>query len=217
MINFYERIKKVKNPKNPNYGIEHYIKIPSRILICAPSGGGKTNTLMNIIYRTDRTFNKIILCVKDADEPLYNHLKGILRENELEIYEDGIIPDMDNYDKNTSKLIIFDDLVLERNQKKMIEFYIRGRKKLFTCVYLSQNYHSTPIVIRRNINYLILCRNITNKDLKNILSNFPSNLDLNDFIELYYDYVKNMNDALFFDFENAKIYYNFNNLISSLN
>ena len=79
-INFYDLIPKGEKKINPNYAT-HGIDLPFRMLIAAPSGSGKTNQLMNLIAHMDKTFHEIIICVKSADEPLYemmiNKLKNI--------------------------------------------------------------------------------------------------------------------------------------------
>ena len=94
-INFYEFVKKEKTI-NPNYAL-HGINIPFRMLIAAPSGSGKTNALFNLLTHLDKTFHEIIICVKSADEPLYNMLIEKLKN--IVVYENGEVPDLKNYSK----------------------------------------------------------------------------------------------------------------------
>jgi len=61
-------------------------------------------------------------------------------------------------------LIVFDDLMLER-QNKCESYYTRGRHSNVDCFYLSQNYFRLPRqTIRENANFICLFR----QDLKNI-------------------------------------------------
>ena len=69
--------------------------------------------------------------------------------------------DLNSEDKN---LMIFDDLLLER-QSKCECYYIRGRHSNVDCFYLSQNYFKLPRqTIRENANFICLFP----QDLKNI-------------------------------------------------
>jgi hypothetical protein len=58
--------------------------------------------------------------------------------NQIEILE-GIenIPLIDSFNKDLNNLIIFDDLVLEKNLKSITPFFIRGRKLNISCVFIS--------------------------------------------------------------------------------
>ena len=51
IINFYEHIPKdmLNKNENPNYHL-HQINLPFRMVICAPSGSGKTNFLINLLH-----------------------------------------------------------------------------------------------------------------------------------------------------------------------
>lgn len=190
MFNFYEVIPKKKGFLNPHYE-DHGFQIPFRAVIASSSGSGKSNMCLNLIYAMNNSFHKIILCVKSSSEPLYELLKEKL-ENRVEIYENGeiapLIQDTEETDKNivkggyrNSKLIIFDDLILENKatQELIAQFYIRGRKFGYSCIYISQNFYSIPINIRKNCNYIILGRGLLARDLKSILSSTAGSSDKN--------------------------------------
>lgn len=193
-INFYQFVKKEKTI-NPNYNL-HGINIPFRMLIAAPSGSGKTNALMNLLTHMDKTFHEIIICVKSADEPLYNMLIEKLKN--IIVYENGEVPDLKQYSKldettgrlkridKKQRLIVFDDLITDRNANlKASEYYIKGRKLGFSMVYIGQSFYQIPKLIRDNCQLFILGRNLLNRDLKMILSTFPTDLTLNEFSDMY--------------------------------
>jgi hypothetical protein len=50
-------------------------------------------------------------------EPLYEHLKAKIPG--VEIHENGAVPNINEYDKETSKLMIIDDLVLEKKPLRL--------------------------------------------------------------------------------------------------
>ena len=74
------------------------------------------------------------------------------------------VPDPRELNPEDKNLIIFDDLLLE-NQNKCETYYIRGRHSNVDCFYLSQNYFRLPRqTIRENANFICLFP----QDLKNI-------------------------------------------------
>lgn len=195
-INFYELIPKGEKKINPNYAT-HGIDLPFRMLIAAPSGSGKTNQLMNLITHMDKTFHEIIICVKSADEPLYemmiNKLKNIV------VYESGEVPLLSQYSKIDDKtkrlkrldkkqrLIVFDDLITDRRANQIAsEYYIKGRKLGFSMCYIGQSFYQIPKMIRDNCQIFLLGRNLLKRDLKLILSTFPTEITLDEFVDLYH-------------------------------
>ena len=74
------------------------------------------------------------------------------------------VPDPRELNPEDKNLMIFDDLLLER-QNKCEFYYIRGRHSNVDCFYLSQNYFKLPRqTIRENANFICLVP----QDLKNI-------------------------------------------------
>jgi len=169
MENFYKKTKKVKT-HNPNFK-KHNIEINFRMCIIGGSGSGKTNTLLNLIKTMNNTFEHIHLCVKSKEEPLYDYLFELLNPaGQITIYEEGECPVLTDL-PNRQSLIVFDDLILNK-QNKIADYYIRGRKKGLSMVYLSQSYYGMPKIIRNQCNYIILKKLQSLKDLNLILSEF---------------------------------------------
>lgn len=66
------------------------------------------------------------------------------------------VPDPRDLDRTKKNLMIFDDLLLEK-QNKCEKYYIRGRHSNIDCFYLSQNYFELPRrTIRQNANFICL-------------------------------------------------------------
>lgn len=189
ITNFYELIPEELKKKyhNPNFE-NHLIKIPFRMLIIGGSGSGKTNTAMDVIHRMSNTFEKIVICCKSKAEPLYEFLETKIPKEQLEIYE-GIenVPHIDKYKNTGQMLIIFDDLVLDKNQSGIEQYFIRGRKigGGISCMYLSQSYFKTPKTIRLQCNYLILKKLSSKRDLSQILNEFSLGKDIKELTALY--------------------------------
>ena len=159
MVDFYKSMPKkfLLQSHNPNFK-DHKLNLPFRMLIIGGSGAGKTQTLMNLIRIMNGTFNNIHIITKNRDEPLYNYLESKV-DTGLSITE-GIdsAPNLDDFDKKEQSLIVMDDLVLEKNQKQLEQYFIRARKLNCSLVYLSQSYFGVPKMIRMNLNYLIIKR-----------------------------------------------------------
>jgi hypothetical protein len=96
---------------------------------------------------------------------------------------------VDDIDPSKKNLVVFDDCITDKDQDKIIEFFIRGRKKNADVIYLSQSYYATPKTIRRNCNVFIfvsLQKSDRDRILREIDGNFPKDLELKpyDFIVL---------------------------------
>jgi hypothetical protein len=195
MTNFYQHkdIKKyVTNYHNPHFE-DTQISIPGRIGVLAASGGGKTQWLLNFISKSSDTFGKIIVVLK-AMEPLYEFLRDKIGSKNIDFYTK--LTDLPNpNDLNMGKkqiLLVFDDQNAVKDQSKIEEYFLRGRKVAggITCLYLAQNYFSIPPLIRRQFNYVIILKLSGSKDMKQIIQNYSLGLDANEIVKLYRDATK---------------------------
>lgn len=64
------------------------------------------------------------------------------------------------------KIAIFDDFVTEKNQKPLIDYFIQGRHKICSVIYLTQSYYGCPKSIRISCSHFCL-------------NDFPSNRERN--------------------------------------
>lgn len=203
-LNVYDHLPKSLIPKytNPYYD-QHMLQLPFRLICIGASGSGKTNVICNLIHRAKDTFNKIFICLQNKDEPLYNYLSLKIESEMLFIYE-GInnIPTPEKIEEMCEKddqiLIIFDDLVIERKQKVIEDYFIRGRKICngISCIYSTQSFFQTPKVIRLQCNYVILKKLSTIRDLKLILKDYTLGLEPEELMSLYQECTKNHTDFL---------------------
>jgi hypothetical protein len=145
------------------------------------------------------TFSNIIICTKNKNEPFYNYLETKITDG-LTIVE-GIdnIPDLDTFDNSEQLLVVFDDLVLEKNQKAIEEYYIRCRKLNCSVAYLSQSFSAIPKVIRGNANYIVLKKLANNRDLNLILSEYNLGIDKDVLTKLYKSATSDQHNFLLID------------------
>jgi len=204
LLNWYEVMPKkfLTKTHNPNFKI-HGLKIPFRMLIVGNSGAGKTQTLLNIMHNMNGTFNNIFIITKNKDEPLYNFIENKLGDKGLKIVE-GIekAPDLDkDIDKEDQTLIVMDDLVLEKNQSALEEYFIRARKLNCCLIYIAQSYYRVPIIIRQNLNYLVIKQLSGLKDLYGIMREYTLGIDKSVLKKIYEETTQNKQDFLLVDLD----------------
>ena len=132
-----------------------------RMLICGNNGSGKTNLLYHMLIEPLLYYDKIYLYAKNLEQEKYQNLMKEMNEasneeveyNIMEVSNDKIIPiNHLNYEDN-QKLIIFDDYVCEKNQRQIVDYFIQGRHKNCSVIYLSQSFYKTPRDIRLNCSH----------------------------------------------------------------
>lgn len=98
------------------------------------------------------TKHQILECILKQDF----EIKQIDNQSiQIHCFEDDV-PDPNSIDPNLKTHIIFDDVMLEK-QNKVENFYTRGRHNNVGCFYISQNYIKLPKnTIRENASLFIL-------------------------------------------------------------
>ena len=186
---------------NPCYE-NHKLEVPFRMMIVGSSGSGKTTLVLEIIHRMNDTFGHITICCANKQEPLYEYLVSKLEPEQLTVVEGyQNIPDLKALDEEVQHLIVFDDLVLERRQDKIEEYYIRSRKiaKGVSCIYLTQSYFAVPKTIRLQCGYILLKKLSSMRDLGFIVNDFNVGIEKEDLFEMYRHATDNQRDFLLVD------------------
>jgi ABC-type oligopeptide transport system ATPase subunit len=182
LINFYD-LKAVKEMRdeshNPHFD-DTNIEIPSRICIVGASGSGKSTCLMNFILKAKSTFGHITIVTKQQ-EPLYDYLEKQLKGKNITIHYDlsKLEEPKDFPNKELQNLLIFDDQIAEKNQRKI------GAG--ITCCYLSQSYYQVPKTIRAQLSYIWLVKIGQKRDLNLILADSGGLVDKKTLMHLYED------------------------------
>jgi ABC-type dipeptide/oligopeptide/nickel transport system ATPase component len=188
VINYYTKIPKhfLDKIENPNFHL-HRLKIPMRLCIVAPSGSGKTNfliNLLNLFSQRDGTFNSIYIITRNKDEPLYKWLESV---SDRIIIKEGLenTPPLDKFDKEYNHLVVFDDLVLNKDLSKAEQYYIRARKLNVSVIFISQSYFKIPKVIRNNCSYMVLLKLSGHREVNIILSEFGLGVTKEQLLSIY--------------------------------
>ena len=217
MLNFYSILPKHLTSKYSNPGFaQHGIEHPFRMLIVGGSGAGKTNFVLNLIKVMAGTFDHMTICTRNADEPLYNYLRSKVDERQLDIVE-GIenIPPLESLDPEAQHLVVFDDLVLAKNQSAIEEYFIRARKiaRGVSVCYLTQSYFRTPKTIRINCSYIVLKQLSSSRDLSLVLSDYGLGVEKR-YLERVYAYAtREKEDALIIDTQRRLFRKNFTEVL----
>jgi hypothetical protein len=210
MENFYTK-KEVKKyciqGENPNYHL-HNFGIPFRSLVVAPSGSGKSNFITNLITLfckgNEGTFDNIYIFCKSRDEPLYKYLsdksKGL-----IDVYENlEKLPPINDLNTCKQTLIIFDDMVTDISKHSTIqEYFIRGRKKSASIMFLSQSYYGTPKIIRQNVNYLVVLKLGGSRDVNSILRECSIGLTKEQLLYMYNNATKKKFDVFIINLDKS--------------
>ena len=188
IVNFYERIPEhfIEKVNNPNFNL-HKLKIPMRMCIVAPSGSGKTNFLVNLISvfsRGEGTFQTITIITRNKDEPLYRWLETL---SDQIVIKEGLnnTPPLDKFDKEYNHLVVWDDLVLNKDLSMVEQYYIRARKLNVSVIFLSQSFFKIPKIIRNNCSYMVLLKLSGNREVNIILSEFGLGITKEQLLEIY--------------------------------
>ena len=134
-----------------------------RMLICGNSGSGKTNLLYHMLIEPLLFYDEIHLYAKNLEQEKYQNLMNKLNQISKEtgydimtVSTDKIIPITHLPYEDNQKIIIFDDYVCEKNQREIVDYFIQGRNKNCSVIYLSQSFYKTPKDIRLNSSHFCI-------------------------------------------------------------
>lgn len=188
-INYYNVLpKQYKGSGTKRYKNYNRIKIdiPMRCLIIGASGSGKTLALMNMINSIN-AWDRVYLCCPNIEQPLYKFLRDTLGKSMVAVESFDELPNLDEYNPKESSLVIFDDMLNADNKtmKKIGTYFIRGRHKGISPVFITQSYYATPSIVRRNSDIIIMRKLQTVKDLKNIVKEYSLDKPVDEVLDMY--------------------------------
>ena len=193
----------------------HYIKSKNNIcLLIGASGSGKTNSIIDFIFKTKLPNNDIpfysltYFTSSTSDEGLLKLLKEILPSVIL-IDDLNKLPNIEDYKNNNSdynkklkNIIIFDDIAnLNKKQKDILNIWSNSGRKLYSHMFfISQNYFDITPTVRRNANYIFLYKSSDLSMIKQILKKHNIyNIDMDLLIEWYINSTQDKGQFLMLD------------------
>ena len=177
-----------------------------RKLIIGGSGSGKTNALLNLI-NNQPDIDKIYLYAKDPYEAKYQYLINKRESIGLNHYDDAKAfieysnnmqddyknIDQYNADKERKILIVFDNMIADMINNKMLnsivtELFIRGRKLNISLVFITQSYFKVLKDVTLNTTHFFITKIPNKRELQQIALNHSSDISTKDFINTYKKY-----------------------------
>lgn len=140
----------------------HSTLLPSsiRCIIAGPSNCGKTNLLISLIESENGlSFENIYVYSKTLEQDKYKYLEHLLKPmKNIGFYKFSSSDQVIHPSKTRqNSIIIFDDVICEKNQENIKSFYCLGRHRNIDCFYLTQTYaRVSKHMIRDNCNFVIL-------------------------------------------------------------
>lgn len=137
--------------------------------IHSPANCGKTmlvgSFISDTMTDTTKTFDKIVVVTTTPQQPSW---VVAAEKFNVEVLMPDKLPDIDN-DDGATKLIVFDDC-FGTNMNEIRTFFIRGRHTGWSCIFITQSWHKTDTIIRRNSNVLALFKPYNEEDSKAIMN-----------------------------------------------
>ena len=109
-----------------------------------------------------------------------------------------------NPNKNKKILVALDDLIADMLSNKKLnlivtELFIRGRKLNISLVFIMQSYFAVPKTVRLNSTHYLLIKILNRRELQQITFNHSSDIDFQDFMNLYKNCNTNQYSVLVID------------------
>ena len=105
---------------------------------------------------------------------------------------DDIYKNIEEYNPNIKRkiLILFDDIIADMlsNKKRnpiVTELFIRERRLNYPLVFITESYFAVPKNIGLNLTHYFVMKILTKRELQQIAFNHSSDIDFQDFMNLY--------------------------------
>lgn len=152
-----------------------------RCIIAGPSNSGKTNLLISLLESPNGLkFENVYVYSKTLEQDKYKYLKAMLAPIKGIGYYTFSVHDKVAHPNDTKRnsIIIFDDVVCDKNQENIRNFFCIGRHRNIDCFYLTQTYTKVcKHLIRDNCNFLIMFRQ-DDTNLKHVYNDMGIGTDM---------------------------------------
>ena len=182
-------------------------KWPFMMIISGPTGCGKSTVVLDLIVKY-LYFDRLYIFANEQDEDKYEFIREFMQEiaNKREVHLNDIlfiggyddIPSPSAYDPEYQNLVVFDDMVTERDQKKIEETYTFGRKRNCSVIYITQSFIDVPKIIRKQSKYFVIF-SVSDEEAMNIRKKAGSRLPQEDFLKTFHEATDNLHDWLLID------------------
>ena len=163
-------------------------KWPFRMIVVGSSGSGKTNMVLDLIQKYIPW--QVLIVYARHMGPAYEALRRKVEAKErrlkrpISFWSDTLedaIP-VDELSPENRNLVIFDDFVLDRKHQDVIsDYFVRGRHRNCSCIYISQSYYDIPKIIRTNSSHVAIFKGYNGHDLVGLWKDHGAGMKRGDF------------------------------------
>lgn len=173
---------------------------PFRACLIGSSGSGKTNFAVNLITRFLKV-DKLYIVSKHLEQPKMRFIEDFYRKLEertnkkckttdfkiLELMTADLdeLPYPDEMNPELNNVLLLDDCMLERDQNKMVDYFIKGRHSNVSTLYLAQSFFQIPRKIRLNSSLFCLFNIPSQTDIVRIHSETCPDISKEEFIHMF--------------------------------
>lgn len=164
----------------------HYLLPDCHYMMVGPTGCGKTNTLCNMLLQGWLEYDSVTIYTINPEQDKYVLMADFfdICKVDFTLADPEDVTPVEELD-NENKVIIFDDIKLDkRSMDRIKEYFSLSRNKNCTCIYLCQSYYDVPKYIRRNTKCFLLF-NLDNRDVKTIASDLSQGISKKEFERIY--------------------------------
>ena len=180
------------------------IKKLFRGIILAPSNAGKTNLVFHIIKNAPNVYSHLHIIARNPDQELYDYMKEKL-QGFITFHDPLSPPSVDQIEKDKSgglSLVVIDDYSSDKILQKNLfsHFFIRGRHKKLSTIFLTHSWFATDKLIRLNSEYLWILKANSMRDLRMVVGDFSiPGMTLERLMRAYEEATKDKGQALLVD------------------
>lgn len=165
---------------------------PFRAIYCGRSGSGKTNALLSMVSN-HIPWQVIAVYARHLDNAQYTGLREKIQKWEekhdkvVSVWSDKLedLQSVNDVEPTQRKLIVIDDFLLEKDQSRVVEYFVSGRHKNCSIIYVSQAYFRIPKTIRDNATHLACFRGMNGFDRSGIWKDACATMKKEQFEDFY--------------------------------
>lgn len=203
-----------KKYKQDSHGVNKELNLQKlfRMVILGPSFAGKTNFVFHIIKNSPHVYTHLHVICRNKDQELYNYLEDKL-SGYITFYDADNVPTVDQIKKTDGlQLVIIDDFSSDKMLQKNVfsHYFIRGRHKLISTIFICHSYFALDKMIRLNSEYIAILKANSKRDLKMVLKDFNlPKVDEHMIFSAYAETTSKKGQALLIDSVNGLLRENF--------